>query len=268
MKKLKPFKIIGAVKFNDGEALVLNRPIQMIYEVDPRDGKSLIGSDGPFRDFLGYGGSGPNWKAFAGRAMQLTMSDGTVQEFKDNWWSSCKDGYVHCTVNDKERLIDCYVFNGANIKPEDFVALRSTYSGTVYDYWDYEKIISHEKWISQWVDENSKVRNLTQEKEAMNDLLRGRAMLMRAVKRLREEETFRLPCTLHDAKLDHIGEWKAAIKEYGADQGGDEYFEVMECPRCSAQYGAFKAKKLMLGLAGRISGNLTRIGNILRREDG
>lgn len=99
------------------------------------------------------------------------------------------------------------------------------------------------------------------------ELLMGRSMLMRAIGHIKSYSRIdNLECDLIDSKIDHIGVWKAAGKEHGFGNCDDEKFEMMECPRCSAQYGALKAKKVMAGRCGRINGILTRMGNSLRAK--
>lgn len=100
------------------------------------------------------------------------------------------------------------------------------------------------------------------------DLLAGRSMLMRAKGHLKDHERWiGLTCSLENAEKDHIGLWKQAGKEYGFGNCDDEEFEMKECPRCSAQYAAFKAKRVLGSRVGRINGILTRMGNHLRRKN-
>lgn len=46
--------VVAVVKFNAGEALVLNRPLRFVYE---KVGNDFVGKDGPFKDFLYYSSS-------------------------------------------------------------------------------------------------------------------------------------------------------------------------------------------------------------------
>ncbi|KWE25689.1 hypothetical protein [Burkholderia territorii] len=136
-----PLKLVAVVSANDREWLVLNRPLNFIYE---RSGKDYIGSDGPFRDYLYYEHGGGNFVAFAGRELSLTMSDGTIQRVKDHWWSGSPKCCVSVACGDVESLKRCYVFTGASIELAELAALRATYDGCVYPYRDYEKIISYD----------------------------------------------------------------------------------------------------------------------------
>lgn len=148
--------VVAVVAMNGGEALVLNRPLRFIYEPD---GKGFLGSDGPFRDVLyyeqGYGG----FVAFAGRELSLPMADGSTRTVKDHWWSGSIKGYAGATYGDVESLRKCYVFSGgACIARDDLAALRATYTGCVYPYWDYEKVIKYDElrstlWKRVWHEE-------------------------------------------------------------------------------------------------------------------
>ena len=273
------FKVVSVVKFNDGEALVLNRPIRFIYSESGRD---LIGSDGPFRDFLGYSRDG---NAFGGREFNLTMVDGSTRKIKDHWWATWKEGYSSITVGDVEALRKCYVYHGAHITPDDYARLRAQYTGAVFDYWDYEKIIKHEYWVSLYNKESQKVHDLKDKErkrvkrgDLVTELLIGRSMLLRATEHVKSWDHFTdLHCTLENENgflpivgkttEDHIGKYKAAGKEYGWDSLDDEMFELNECPLCSAVWAAYKARRIMKAKAGLINGILTRMGNHLREKE-
>lgn len=140
--KNEELKVIAVVQINSGEALVLNRPINFIYEEIGRD---LIGSDGPFKRPLLYSPASAAFKAFAGREMTLNMRDGSQRKIKDHWWSGCLPGHQGVTACDLESLKKCYVFfGGMAIAPEDYQILRDSYTGCVYPYWDYKKIIKYD----------------------------------------------------------------------------------------------------------------------------
>ncbi len=265
------FKVVAVVKFNDGEALVLNRPIEFVYEEVGRD---FVGSDGPFRDFLGYGRDG-SMKAFGGRELSLTMKDGSIRKIKDNWWATWKKGYKDVVLKDIDGLQRCYVFNSAHITPEDYATLRGEYTGPVYPYWDYEKIIKHEYWVNLYCKENQKVRELEDKErkrikrgELIANLMVGRSILLRAVGHLNSYESYKdLPCERDDMEVDHIGGWKRCGKEYGFQDADEEYENMVECPRCSAQYAAYQARKILKNRVGRINGILTRLGNNMREKE-
>jgi hypothetical protein len=66
---------------------------------------------------------------------------------------------------------------------------------------------------------------------------------------------------------DHIGKWKKAGKECGFSEVEDEHFEMIECPRCSAEYASYQARKLIKNRVARINGILTRLGNSIRERN-
>lgn len=137
----EPLKLVAVVSANDREWLVLNRPLNFIYE---RIGNDYMGADGPFRDYLFYQRGGGRFVAFGGRELSLTMSDGSIQKLKDHWWSSSPMGCISIACGDVESLKRCYVFTGASIDPAELAALRATYDGCVYPYRDYEKVICYD----------------------------------------------------------------------------------------------------------------------------
>jgi hypothetical protein len=229
-------------------------------------------------------------KAFAGRTLHLTMADGSVRDIKDNWWSTYAKGYDSVVVGNVEALKKCYVFGSAHMQPEEYAALRATYTGGVFDYWDYEKILKHEYWVNLYIKESEKVRELKDKErkrikrgDLITDLLIGRSALLRAAEHAKDYMRFQvndpngqlvdLHCTLEDKhgflpkNIDHIGKYKAAGKEYGWDSLDDEMFEITECPLCSARWAAWKAKKILKAKAGLITGILTRMGTHLRGKE-
>lgn len=131
-------KVVAVVQFNRGEALVINRPINFTYELIGRD---YVGSDGPFTNHLYFERATVAFKAFAGRELTLNMKDGSQQVIKDHWWARCTKDKIDIVVGDIESLKKCYVFGGASISKDAYQELRETYTGCVYPYWDYEKVI-------------------------------------------------------------------------------------------------------------------------------
>lgn len=127
---------------DDQERLVLNRPLQFVYE---RVGNDFIGEDGPFRDVLFYQRGGGSFKAFGGSPITLRMKDGTTFIAQDHWWAGSVKGMADVIVGDVESLMKCYVFRGGQcIAQQDLAALRAAYTGPVYSYWDYEKVIKYD----------------------------------------------------------------------------------------------------------------------------
>lgn len=137
---MSDLSVVAVVDMNGGEGLVLSRPLRFVYS---RSGKDFIGSDGPFRDVLRYDRASD---AFAGRELSLLMDDGSTETVKDHWWQSYFPGCVSVAFGDVESLRKCYVFSGgACISPFDLAALRATYTGCVYPYWDYERVVKHDE---------------------------------------------------------------------------------------------------------------------------
>lgn len=158
-------KVIAVVQINNREALVLNRPLNFVYDEIGRD---LIGSDGPFKRPLLYSPASEAFKAFAGSEMTLNMRDGSQRKVKDHWWSGCLPGHQDVTACDFESLKRCYVFfGGMAITPEDYQALRDSYTGCVYPYWDYEKLIKYDDMrkdlYRKLFHEQKRVRSLVRE---------------------------------------------------------------------------------------------------------
>ena len=69
--------VVAVVQFNSGEALVLNRPVNFLYE---QVGNDFIGTDGPITRGLYYSPASPAFRAFAGSELTLQMKDGSVKK--------------------------------------------------------------------------------------------------------------------------------------------------------------------------------------------
>ena len=145
-------KIIAVVKFNDGEALVLENEPKMVYTKYGND--TIIGTDGVFYSFYGYERSSPNWQAFAGRKFTIELENGDVVNCEGEWWdkitetaikilgiNSTDNKVVYATANSIDQLSKCYVFIGYKGLSSKIAEFRKTYTGEVYGYWDYEKMI-------------------------------------------------------------------------------------------------------------------------------
>jgi hypothetical protein len=133
-----PIQIEAVVKFNDGEAYVLNRMPEFLYEFE---GRNLIARDGPFADALKYEAPRGRFKAFGGREIRFPMLDGTTTIGTGEYWSCGVRGMVSATFSTKARLLECYVFTGASVCPDAMEKLRSEYTGDVYPYYAYEAVI-------------------------------------------------------------------------------------------------------------------------------
>ncbi|SXZ03431.1 hypothetical protein [Klebsiella pneumoniae] len=134
-------KVVAVVQFNKGEALVLSRPVNFIYE---QVGSDYIGTDGPLTRALCYSRASDAFRAFGGSELTLRMKDGSVRKIKDHWWSGTLSEHGEVIVGDVESLKKCYVFGSASIRSEDLQALRESYTGCVYPYRDYEKVIKYD----------------------------------------------------------------------------------------------------------------------------
>ena len=146
MKILEEFKIEAVVKFNNGEAWVLNRKPEIVYE---KKGNIMYGNDYGFYNVYGFEAPCGKWKAFAGHEFDLPLKDGNVEHCYGQWWNAGHSKVEKIldiqlrpvTFKTNEDLIKCYVFTGASIEENYANKLRSEYSGCVYPYRDYEKII-------------------------------------------------------------------------------------------------------------------------------
>lgn len=144
------FKIVAVVRFNDGEAIVLNRKPRFLFEFMGRD---LVGEDGPFRRLYGYAPPSGRFKAFAGAKFDIPMKDGSFIKASGQYWDSCLPDFAGVTYSTIEDLLNCYVFTGSQVDRDWYSAERNAYTGCVYPYWDYEKVIKYDvermKWITR-----------------------------------------------------------------------------------------------------------------------
>ena len=69
------FRILAVVKFNNGEALVLDRKLELVYT--KYGNKTIVGTDGIFYQCYYHDCRG-GMNAFAGREFDLTMEDGEI----------------------------------------------------------------------------------------------------------------------------------------------------------------------------------------------
>jgi len=148
MTEIDKIKIVGVVKFNKGEAFVLNHMPELEYT---RYGSTIIGTDGTFHvcyvlQYTKYS------KAFGGREFDLTMKDGEVVHCKGQWWSSISNiflelypGTVPVTYGTIEELKKCYVFTGFRATRSKIETLRAAYKGLVYGYDEYRKMLNERK---------------------------------------------------------------------------------------------------------------------------
>lgn len=147
-------KILAVVKFNDGEALVLEKEPELIYT--KYDSHTIVGTDGLFHVCYGYERPDERWKAFGGRKFELPLSDGTTEFCNGQWWASMTSRAVKelgitednkavsvtaCSIDNLKR---CYVFHGYTSTKQAYLDFRKTYDGPVYEYREYEKLIKNQ----------------------------------------------------------------------------------------------------------------------------
>lgn len=177
---MEEVKIIAVVKFNKGEALVLNRKIKYKYrKVD----NLIIGKDGIFYDCYKYDRPSKGFYAFGGYKFDIELEDGSTEHCYGQWWSGGFDKaskleglkFGHAVYNCIEELIKCYVYFGAQVDVNQYNEFRKTYNGPVYEYRDYEKIIMYDierkkLWKKQFKLER-RVKSLVKEVKSKHEQL-------------------------------------------------------------------------------------------------
>lgn len=151
MVKNDNYKIEAVVKVNNGEALVLNEYPEIKYE---KYGNYLFGIDkyGIFVEVYKYENPSVGWEAFGGCKFDIPMMDGTIIKASGQWWDNGRNELgkalgskiISVIVNIKRELKQCYVFCGLKADQEEYLKLRSTYTGEVYYYWEYKEILKSE----------------------------------------------------------------------------------------------------------------------------
>ncbi len=142
----RKYKILALVKFNDGVALVLDKKPELIYKLI---GGIIFGTDGLFYDCYEYGSCDKNWKAFGGRKFDIKLENGEIINCYGQWWHGGFNKVEkligrkigHATAKTINGLKECYVFSGYEVDFLLFNEFIKTYSGIVYPYREYEKII-------------------------------------------------------------------------------------------------------------------------------
>ena len=142
------YKIEAVVKFNDDEKLVLDKFPEVRYE---RHGRHLFGIDeyGIFVNVYRYEAPLGRFHAFAGRKFDIPMIDGTVTKANGQWWDAGTGALaaflgsevIRVTIETKKNLQKCYMFCGLRADMVEYERLRKTYTGRVYDYREYERMI-------------------------------------------------------------------------------------------------------------------------------
>lgn len=144
----EPYKILAVVKFNDREALVLDKEISITYVAE---GYMLFGTDefGIFCDSQYYEYPTGQERSYGGRLMYWPMKDGTQVVNDGCWWNGREDKLaehlgeplVIATAKGIEELRDCYGFEGFTAVASKYKQLRASYTGDVYEYSEYEKLL-------------------------------------------------------------------------------------------------------------------------------
>lgn len=141
-------KIIAKVRFNDDYAYVLNRNVNFLYT--KMDDKTIIGYDEEIYKFYKKDTFCERWKAFGGRKFELKLTDGSVEKCYGQWWDGItktaqelfKDKRIKLfTFSSNEELKKCYVYFGCWCDAEWLEKLDAEYTGKIYDYYEYEKIL-------------------------------------------------------------------------------------------------------------------------------
>lgn len=139
-------KILAVVKFNSGVALVLDTPLNKKYT---KYGNTIIGVDDIFHTSYVYGACSDGWKAFAGRKFDISLTDGTIEHCHGQWWDGISEttnkmipNLISVTACDIGSLKKCYVFNSHYANRDEFRKLLATYNGRIYDYFEYDAIIT------------------------------------------------------------------------------------------------------------------------------
>ena len=144
-------RILAVVKFNDREALVLDRSPNLKYT--KYNSNTIIGKDGLFCSAYFYDSPSKSWQAFAGRKFDLQLTDGTVEHCHGQWWDGVNntsrkiigDNIIHITAASIDQLKKCYVFFGYTSTKELYERFRKNYKGKVWGYWEYDKYLKHQK---------------------------------------------------------------------------------------------------------------------------
>lgn len=160
-------KIIAKVQFNQGIALVMDKPIELKYY---RDGNLMWGTDGFF--YVCYYREPGSKNAFAGRSFDITLENGEIVKCRGDWWSAGSGllaeklgiEFVSGTANDVESLKKCYVFRGLMAdkrKWEDIMAMTANLC--VFPYRDYEKVLKYDDERIRWIEKYLKQEKITKQ---------------------------------------------------------------------------------------------------------
>ncbi len=78
------------------------------------------------------------------------MTDGTVTKACGQWWDDGSSAFtkelgceiISATAREITTLKKCYVFYGLMAVAEELAILRKTYTGKIYEYWEYDCILN------------------------------------------------------------------------------------------------------------------------------
>lgn len=139
-------EVAALVKFNDENAIVLNKEINFRYQ---KQGNLIIGIDESetFIDCYYYEPSSFGFKAFGGEEFDITLEDGEVIHCNGQWWHGgftragelINKEVVGVTYQNIEALKKCYVFSGCFATKDGLEKLTNEYIGKVYEYYEYEE---------------------------------------------------------------------------------------------------------------------------------
>ena len=143
-------KIIAVIRFNQGEAFVMKKPIQ--YKYTKYNNDFIIGIDKPFVCCYYYERPIPpvnkywsGWQAFGGRKFDLPLTDGTIEHCWGQWWAGGKKkaekilntDLINITYENSKNLQKSYVFTGAMGIKNEIQKLRKKYKQPRY----YERVV-------------------------------------------------------------------------------------------------------------------------------
>lgn len=144
----KAIALIALVKFNNGVALVVKEKLNFTYT---QHDHIIIGIDdsGTFLQCFYYGAPSTYFKAFGGHEFDITLENGRVIHCNGQWWwgggekaeEILNKEIVEATVGDIESLKKCYVYTGVYAIKDKIKKLISGYSGKLYEYREYAKVL-------------------------------------------------------------------------------------------------------------------------------
>jgi hypothetical protein len=252
-------RILAVTKFNDREALVLERTVELEYE---RFGDTIIGQDGIFHNCYVHG-SMKYQKAFAGREFDLTMKDGEVVHCKGQWWYSIspildkklKGKIVDSTAESISKLGDCYVFGGYWANETKYRKFRRTYKGPVWEYHEFENLFIRpvkDPWIHKWCEIRDELGAVKREERTFEKLAMEYSRLRREQRR---QKNVRADCIKRHGLCDGMGTHLGHDALCYENLDPDEY-----CDSC-----AWAKETDIAGIGTRCGAVLNRIHNLTKK---